>query len=219
MIEAHVRPLVAALLAAGLLTAACEKQDPPVEQAAEEVEEAADEADQPAIEEKAEAIEEAADEVAAAEVEGAEAPAGQWVESPAYGVKFRVPTEWEIARAEGSVSATAPDGTTTVIMVGSESESVIQSAVQDLQKEVEFKDVNIGKSDMTVINGLAGYKGSGSAVLVGEGEEGDQEIQFTAYSLKVGEQAVSLMIFSEAEMYEAQKEMIEGIGQTITRSE
>jgi hypothetical protein len=69
---------------------------------------------------------------------------------------------------------------------------------------------------MTVINGLAGYLGSGSAVLVKE--EGDQEIQFSAYSLKVGKNAVSLMIFSEAEMYEAQKEMIDGIAQTLSKT-
>jgi hypothetical protein len=151
-----------------------------------------------------------------AEEPKAEEEGGVWLTSPTYGVKFRVPDDWKSRSDENSVSANSPDGTTTVLLVGSESQNVIETALNDVQKKVQFKDVRINKTKMTVINGLAGYLGSGSAVLVKE--DGDQEIQFSAYSLKVGKNAVSLMIFSEAEMYEAQKEMIDGIAQTITKT-
>ena len=46
----------------------------------------------------------------------------------------------------------------------------------------------------------------------------DQEIQFIAYNVKIGKKAVTVMIFSEAEMYEAKKEIIDGIAQTLTKA-
>jgi predicted Zn-dependent protease len=154
---------------------------------------------------------------AAAQPEAEEEVSGQWVVSDTYGVKFRVPEDWQITRTEGAVSATAADGTTTVVLVGTESGEMIQSAINEMKSTIELKDVSFGKTGMTTINGLAGTRATGTAVLVQQG--GDQEIQFLGVTLRVDKDtAVTMMIFSQAEMYEAQKDIIDGISQTIVKS-
>lgn len=140
----------------------------------------------------------------------------QWVNSPTYGVKFRVPADWEVVNAEGGVSATAPDGTTTAVLVGTESESLLESAINELKSNIQLKDMKLEKGGLTTVNGMPGTRGTGSAVLVEE--EGDQEIQFIAYALRVGKHNITIMIFSQAEMYEAQKDIIDGIAQTLVKS-
>lgn len=188
-----------ALLTIGLTTACDNKtEDAPTEAALAESAPAPDEAPAPA--------EEPEEEVA-----------GQWVESTTYGVKFRVPEDWEVTRTDGAVSTTAPDGTTTVVLVGTESGAMIQSAINEMKSTVELKDIRFDKTGMATINGLAGTRASGAAVLVQEG--GDQEIQFLGVTLRVDKDtAVTMMIFSQAEMYEAQKDIIDGISQTIIKS-
>ncbi len=140
----------------------------------------------------------------------------QWVESPTYGVKFRVPSDWKVVTAEGGVSATAPDGTTTAVLVGTESESMIESAINEMKSNIQLKDMKLEKGGLTTVNGMPGTRGTGSAVLVED--DGDQEIQFIAYALRVGKNNITLMIFSQAEMYEAQKDIIDGIAQTLVKS-
>jgi hypothetical protein len=200
------RILVAGLLAAGMLTTACENKETnnEAETSAETSAETTAETGENETTAEAETTEEA-------EEEG-----GQWVTSETYGVKFRVPDDWQLAKDEESVSATDSDGTTTIILLGSESEGAFQQAVEDMKDKVELKEVKVGTSEPTVLNGLAGFKGNGTGVLVKE--DMDQEIQFIAYSLRVGEKAISLMIFSEAEMYEAKKELILGIANTLQKA-
>ena len=140
----------------------------------------------------------------------------QWVKSPMYGVQFRVPADWNVVNAEGGVSATAPDGTTTAVLVGTESESMIESAINEMKSNIQLKDMKLEKGGLTTVNGMPGTRGTGSAVLVEE--DGDQEIQFIAYALRVGKHNITLMIFSQAEMYEAQKDIIDGIAQTLVKS-
>lgn len=179
-------------------------QAPATEEAAEEATEATDDG--------AEATDNSADEGEATVEELAQ---GQWVQSDLYAVRFRVPGDWNVRRTAEAVSATAPDGTTTVLLAGSESDSTIQAAINDLKTEVEFKDINFDNSGLTTINGMPGTRGTGSAVLVEE--DGDREIQFLGYAVRVGTNNVTLMVFSDAAMYEAQKDVIDGIAQTLTR--
>lgn len=178
-------------------------QAPATEEAAEEATEATGESAQD--NENAEEGEETVEELAQ----------GQWVQSDLYAVRFRVPGDWNVRRTAEAVSATAPDGTTTVLLAGSESDSTIQAAINDLKTEVEFKDINFDNSGLTTINGMPGTRGTGSAVLVEE--DGDREIQFLGYAVRVGTNNVTLMVFSDAAMYEAQKDVIDGIAQTLTR--
>jgi hypothetical protein len=142
-----------------------------------------------------------------------------WVMSDLYGVKFRVPSTWEVTIDAEGITAVDEDNTTTVILVGSDSAGMIQAAINDIKKKVAFKDAKFDKADTKVINGLAGQVMRGSAVIEKGNAEAnaDQEIQFLAYNLSVGKKAVTMMIFSEAEMYEAKKEIIEGIGETIAK--
>lgn len=165
-----------------------------------------------------EPAEEAEKDEAAAKDEADEAAAGgQWVESDTYQVKFRAPDDWEIKQNEEAVSATSPDGAVTVIMVGTESQGVFESAMANVSQELELSEVKTEKSQMTVVNGLAGFQGRGSAVL--KNEEGGQEIQFIGYALKLdNEKGIAMMVFAEAEMYEARKEEIEGIANTIQKT-
>jgi hypothetical protein len=105
----------------------------------------------------------------------------------------------------------------TIILVGTESEGVFQAAMSSITAQVQIKNIKTEKSQMTVVNGLGGFYGSGSAVLATE--NGDQEIQFLGYALRLdAEQAVAMMVFSEAEMYEARKEEIESIARSIQKS-
>ena len=145
----------------------------------------------------------------------AEDAGGQWVESELYGLKFRVPEDWSVTQDEEGASATDPEGSTTVLLAGSESDELVNSTLNDLRSDVEFKEVKLQKSGLTTINGIPGMKGSGTAVM--EKDDMDQEIQYLAYSLKLDDKTATLMIFSEATMYEAKKELIKGIAQTVVK--
>lgn len=142
---------------------------------------------------------------------------GKWITSTTYSAKFRVPEDWKIDITPDGITATDSDDTTTVVLVGSESEGMIQSAINDVKKKVVFKDAKFDKSGQVVLNGLPGQNVTGTAVITKE-DGMDQEIQFIAYNVKIGKKAVTVMIFSEAEMYEAKKEIIDGIAQTLTKA-
>lgn len=172
------------------------------EKADKEAEKAAEEAEEEAAEEEA------------AEEEAEEA-AGQWVDSELYGIKFRVPDEWKVSKTEEGVSATDADGTTTVLLAGSESTNLGEQMLNDLSADVNFKEVKLEKSGLDTFNGIPGMKGSGTAVM--EKEDMDQEIQFLAYSFKLEDKTATMMIFSQAEMYEAKRDMINGIADTVTK--
>lgn len=147
----------------------------------------------------------------------AEDAGGQWVESKLYGVKFRIPEDWKVDIDEQGISANAPDATTTVILVGSDSDALINSAVTDIKKKVVVNDVNVEKAKAIVRDSMPGQAARGTGVIKKKVEDGeiDQEIQFMAYVVQKDKKAVTMMIFSEAEMYEAKKEIIEGISQTL----
>lgn len=156
----------------------------------------------------------------APEAEAAPEPAGgQWLGSDLYNVRFRVPDEWKVKQDAQGVSATAPDDSTTAILVGSKSEALINNTLADIKKRVTIDDVELQKAEARVIDGMPGQTARGTGVIKKATEDGaeiDQEIQFIAYVVqKDSDDAVTLMIFSEAEMYEAQKEIIEGIGNTL----
>lgn len=192
------------LLSIGLLMApACEKKEAPAPEAAEKT-----------TEEPAEAK---AEEKAPEAEEANEDDGGNWVEASKYGVKFRVPAEWKVTETDEAVSATAEDGSITIILVGTGSEAVFETAMASISQEVKFTEMKTEKSSMAVINGLAGFQGAGSAVL--ELESGPQEFQFLGYALRVNqENAIAVMVFAEAEMYEARKEELEGIIKTVQKS-
>ncbi|RDV36668.1 hypothetical protein DV096_18160 [Bradymonadaceae bacterium TMQ3] len=190
----------------GTSSLACDSE--PAEEAPAE---ASDQA--PAADEAAEEGTETANETDEENIE--ELASGQWVQSDLYAVRFRVPGDWDVRRTAEAVSATAPDGSTTVLLAGSESDNTIQAAINDLKTEVEFKDINFDNSGLTTINGMPGTRGTGSAVIVEK--DGDREIQFLGYAVRVGTNNVTLMVFSDAAMYEAQKDVIDGIAQTLTR--
>lgn len=141
---------------------------------------------------------------------------GKWVESELYDVKIRVPENWELRIGDDAISATDPDGSTTAILAGSESETGLQEAMSQLRDDIQFKDVHFESNDLTTISGFAATRGRGDAVLVQEGEV-DTEIQFLGYAVRVGSKNVTLMIFSEATMYEAKKDIIDGIAHTLVR--
>jgi hypothetical protein len=142
---------------------------------------------------------------------------GQWAVSAKYGVKFHVPEDWKIKSTDEAISATSPDDTMTIILVGTESEGVFEAAMSSISAQIQIKDIQTEKSQMTVVNGLGGFYGSGSAILATA--NGDQGIQFLGYALRLdAEQAVAMMVFAEAEMYEARKEEIESIARSIQKS-
>lgn len=154
------------------------------------------------------------------EVEAAEG-GGKWLKSTTYGVKFRIPEDWQVTIEKDGVSATDAEETTTAVLVGSKSHGMVQAAIQDVQEKVKLKDVQIQDTKQTVLNGFPGQHVRGAAVLERESEGGiDQEIQFIAYNLKISEDTVvTMMIFSEAEWYEAKRETIEGLAKTLTKTD
>lgn len=152
-------------------------------------------------------------------VEAAE-EGGKWVISTPYDVKFRVPEDWVVTIEEDGVSATDADESTTVVLIGSESQGTIQTAVQDIQKKVKIKDAKLQDSTDGLINRTPAQSVTGTAVFTkGEGEEQmDQEIQFIAHNVKYPDSVVTMMIFSEATMYEAKKETIDGLANTLVKA-
>lgn len=222
-----IRLLTVALVALALTTSAC-KDDKPKEPATQ---------DEPAADEKDDAKKDADDakkDADAGKKDGGDAKAGaegeeagtitvaeeggKWVASNSFGVKFRVPEDWVVKLEADGISATDSDETTTLVLVGSESHNMVQAAVQDIQKKVKIKDAKIDKSAQTVLNGFPGQNVRGTAVL--EKQDGlDQEIQFIAYNVRIDKDTVvTMMIFSEAEMYEAKREIIEGLAKTLVKS-
>lgn len=203
--KALIYTLISTLLMIGLLTG-CD-QDPPQEQTDDEA--TVEEEESAASDDDGEVIAEEGDD--RVELEG-----GQWVESELYGVKIRVPDDWEIGRSDDAVTAVDPERTTTVLLAGSESENTLQTAITRLRSDLRFTDVHLESSDMTTVEGFPGTRGRGSAVLVHE-DAIDEEIQFLGYALRVGDRNVTILIFSEATMYEAKRDLIDGIAHTITR--
>jgi hypothetical protein len=229
------RRALTALLTLGLLgSLACKPTEPPADKPAEAAtEKPADKpAEKPADKPAAPAANNApaADKPAAPAANNAVAAeggtteddgqGGRWVKSSLYGVKFRVPDTWEVSIDAQGITVNDEDKTTTVVLVGSESTSLIQGALNDIKKKIALKDAKLAKTDMVVINGLAGQTVRGSAIVEkgNAAANADQDIEFIAYNLSVGKKAVTMMIFSQAEMYEAKKEIIEGIGQTMTKN-
>lgn len=184
-----------------------------------ESEQAEAEADQAETEASAEAEE--TDDEGAAEAdeqdEEAEEEAGQWVESTSYALKFRVPDDWEVVEGEEGVSATDADGEVTVLLAGSKSDRMAKTMLNDLRADLKFKDVEVQKTGPTTINGVPAFHGQGTAVL--EKEEIDQEIQFLGYTIKRdGDDMATLFIFADAGMYEAKKDEITGIANTLVET-
>jgi len=197
----QARNLFLSLAAASLLFSACEKKtdDAPAVTASQEAPKTDTAAQLP--------------QTAAQEPE----EEGQWATSAKYGVKFHVPEDWKIKSTDEAISATSPDDTMTIILVGTESEGVFEAAMSSISAQIQIKDIKTEKSQMTVVNGLGGFYGSGSAILATA--NGDPGIQFLGYALRLdAEQAVAMMVFSEAEMYEARKEEIESIARSIQKS-
>jgi hypothetical protein len=163
--------------------------------------------------EEAEKADEGAQEEEAAEEE----QAGQWVESDTYGLKFRVPEDWKVVKDDEGVSATDPEGSTTVLLAGSKSQELAKSMLNDMRADLQFKDIKVEKTGPSTINGMPVFKGTGTGVL--EKEDMDQEIQFLGYTIKrEGDQTATLFIFSEAEMYEAKKDIIHGVANTLVET-
>lgn len=222
--EMMCKSLLSCALLSVALMAGCKNETKPTEPSekevvttpAEETTAPAEEVEKPAEEEKkGEVLQEAK----GGRVEAAE-EGGKWVISTAYDVKFRVPEDWTITIEEDGVSATDSDETTTVVLIGSESQGTIQTAVQDVQKKVKIKDAKLQDTTDGLINGIPAQSVTGTAVFTkGEGEEQmDQEIQFIAHNVKFPESVVTMMIFSEATMYEAKKETIDGLANTLVKA-
>jgi hypothetical protein len=143
--------------------------------------------------------------------------AGQWAVSESYGLKFRVPEDWNVVADEQGVSATDPEGSTTVLLAGSKSQELAKSMLNELRAEVTFKDISVEKMGPSTINGMPVFRGTGTGVL--DNDEGGQEIQFLGYTIKrEGDQTATLFIFSEATMYEAKKDIIQGIAKTLVET-
>jgi hypothetical protein len=141
---------------------------------------------------------------------------GKTVSSDLYDVQFQVPEDWKILEEKEGITATAPDGTTTVLLIGSDSKGLIKATFEDIKKTITLKDPNFQDIKNTVVDGMPAQHARGSAVL--EKKDMDQEIQFIAYAIQKGGKTVTLMVFSEAEMYEAQKELIEGIARSLKQA-
>ena len=165
---------------------------------------------QPSAEKEAEPVKEAEPQPEPPVEEGA-----QWVSDDTHGVKFRVPDDWVIKKGESSTSVTSPDDTITALLVGTQGEGVLSTALESIKAEVQFKELKLEKDKQTIVNGMPGHIAEGSAVLVKE--DGDQGIQFLMNAVQAGEKGVALMIFAEAEMYEARKEEVEGIPKTLQK--
>lgn len=140
----------------------------------------------------------------------------QWLKADTYSVKVQVPEDWEITEHEDIVTADDTYASTTVVIGGSGADDTLQDAIDELKDELHFRDLEVESADPTTLGGLPAQEGIGTAVLIEE--DLDTEIQLIGYALNLGDDNnVLLVIFSEATMYEAKRDIIDGIAQTITR--
>ncbi len=173
------------------------------------------------LEKKVEKIEKKVEKVVEKKVQAESKPVekedtlGQWVAMDNYGVRFRVPAEWKVQKSDVSATANSADGSITVILIGTDSENMIQNALEKFKKEVNFEEIKTKSSGATSINGMPGYSATGSAVhVVGDTKN---EIQYLMNAVKVGGKAAALLIFADATMYEAKKEEIDGLAKTLKK--
>lgn len=211
-----VRMLTVAAMAVLLMCSACKEDKPATPDAPP--------AEVPAVEKEAEKPAEIDKPVEEAPTKGGREEVakegGKWVISNPYQVKFRVPEDWNVTIEDDGLSATDADETTTVVLIGSSSQGTIQTAVADVQKKVKIKDAKLQDTKDIMLNGFPAQTITGTAVFTkGEGAEAmDQEIQFIAYNVQVPKGVVTMMIFSDATMYEAKKETIDGLANTLVKS-
>lgn len=204
-----LRSLLIAFLAAGLLVG-CDEEPSHEEETTESTAQADDE-EAPGVD--GEVVGD--DEQAESADEDLQLEGQQWLESELYGIKLAVPDNWDVAQGEDVVSATDSHKSTTVLVGGSQSEATLLTAINDLRSELVFKEVEIETGDVTQLAGIPAHWGTGTAVVVED--DLDTEIQFLGYLLRMDGDNVTILIFSEATMYEAKKDVIDGIAQTVTR--
>ncbi len=148
-----------------------------------------------------------------AKVAEADGKGGLVVKSELYKLKFTVPDKWKVDKSPTGISVSSPDGEILMIVAGSKSQDLVEAALNDLKANLKFKDVNIAKQGTTVLNGLVGLRGEGDATLI-ENEK-EQPIHFVAFSSKVNEKAVTVLLFSSKERYTKDQDTIEGILNTV----
>lgn len=148
---------------------------------------------------------------------GDEAPAGgQVVKNDTYKVKFTLPKDWKVTTSDTAVTAESADKGVFAILAGSKSQDVAQATLSNLKSNLEFKNLNIEKQGTATFGGLVGLRGEGDATLVKE-DKSEQNIHFVAFSSKVDEQAVTMVIFSSKERYTKDIDTIEGILETLDK--
>ncbi len=147
----------------------------------------------------------------------AAAPAGgQVIENDTYKLKFTLPKDWVVTKSDTAVTAESADKGIFAIVAGSKSQDVAQASLANLKSNLSFKDLNIEKQGTATFGGLVGLRGEGDATLVKE-DKSEQNIHFVAFSSKVDEQAVTVVIFSSKERYAKDIDIIEGILETLDK--
>lgn len=139
---------------------------------------------------------------------------GQVVTSELYGVQFTIPQDWKIEKSPTGISVSSPDNSVLMVIAGSKSQDLAEAALNDLKANLKFKDVSLDKQGTTVLNGLVGLRGEGDATMLEEGGK-DQQIHFVGFATKVGEKAITFLIFTSKERYEKDATLIEGILNTL----
>ena len=169
----HDRKTLMPLLLVLVLVMGC--QSDPAKQVDEKTAGASTEVAKPETKpEKAAVAEKTAEEVKTAEPPTTALPdgkGGQLIKSEMYKVKFTVPEGWIVEKNPTGISASSPDKGILMVVAGSKSQDLAEAALNDLKKNLKFKDVNIQKQGTTAINGLLGIRGEGDAVLVHESGE------------------------------------------------
>jgi hypothetical protein len=147
----------------------------------------------------------------------ADAPAGgQVIKNDTYKLKFTLPKDWVVTKSDTAVTAESADKGIFAIVAGSKSQDVAQASLANLKSNLTFKDLNIEKQGTATFGGLVGLRGEGDATLVKE-DKSEQNIHFVAFSSKVDDQAVTVVIFSSKERYTKDIDTIEGILETLDK--
>lgn len=141
---------------------------------------------------------------------------GLLVKSEAYKVKFTVPEGWQVDKSPTSISASSPDQKILMVVAGSKSQDLAEAALNDLKKNLKFKDVNLDKQGTTTFNGLIGLRGEGDATLVNE-DGTEERMHFVGFTTKIDEQAITVAIFSAKETYDEKITLIEGVLGTLDK--
>jgi hypothetical protein len=135
-------------------------------------------------------------------------------ESTRFNLRFTLPGDWRLSSGQAADSLTfeGPDGL-QMIVANSQSIQLVDGNFSQLNDRVSFESVNVlpDRTQSGPVNGMAGYRVEGDALLRGE----NQPIYFVSQAVNVPGQPVMVTIFIPGDNYFEHSETMQAVLDSI----